>query len=53
MKMQKNKIVVELDKQLNKKLNEKSSELKIPKKVIITIALNKFLDDIEQLGVDL
>lgn len=51
--MQKNKIILELDKQLNEKLNEKSKELKIPKKVIIIIALEKFLDDIEQLGVEL
>lgn len=51
--MQKNKIIIELEEQLNKKLSEKSRELKIPKKVILIIALNKFLEDIEQLGIEL
>lgn len=51
--MQKNKIILELDKQLNENLNKKSKELKITKKVIIIIALEKFLDDIEELGVEL
>lgn len=51
--MKKNKIILKLDEQLNEKLSEKSRELNIPKKIIIKVALDKFLDDIEQLGVKL
>lgn len=51
--MQKTKITLELDESLNMKLSEKSRDLEIPKKVIIKIALDKFLEDIERLGVKL
>lgn len=51
--LKKNRITVELDEKTNEKLNEKSKELKIPKRVILIVALKKLLDEIEQFGVDL